>query len=223
MGPHHEAVRQAQVEHLQRPVEQSVGLLERDEPLHGGSLVPFGQQHVSAVIEPEVPAPLADADGRDDVGAEHGLRRELVEQPGRVLRRARAYDERQDLERRGVLRRVLGGYDLARAVDAHELALVLPDREGVPLNEVHDEGAGQASLDVRALDPGQALDAVPDAVEREAEERLAGMHADRRLHERLGRHRAPLHDDLVHHEAELATESLAPARDGVATPGAART
>ena len=55
------------------------------------------------------------------------------------------------------LRDVLIGHDLAVAVDQHEFALVLPDRERPALLQLHHDRAGQPALDRRVLAPRRAF------------------------------------------------------------------
>ena len=88
--------------------------------------------------------------------------------------------------------------DLAVAVDQHELALVLPDRERAALLQSHDDGAGQAPLDGGVLAPRTGSRCAARAsFQREAEDRIALADAERRAQQRLGRVGAALDDDVA--------------------------
>ena len=152
-GATHEAIAEPHVDRGKRAIEQRVLLLKLHQPIERRDLVSLRQHHIGAVVEPQVPAPLADAHRGDDALLQVGTIGQRVDQHGGGSRRARADDERKLAE----FGDVLVGDDLAVAVDQHELALVLPDGERTAFLQEDDDGAGQPALDGGVLHPGQGF------------------------------------------------------------------
>jgi hypothetical protein len=121
----HKAIGKTQVDGGKRAVKQIVLLLKLHEPIERRDLVPFGQHYNGAVVEVQVPPPLADAHCGDYVFLQFRPVGQRVDQGGCVGGRTRPDDKRKLTE----FSNVLIGDELTSAVDQHELALIMPDSE----------------------------------------------------------------------------------------------
>ncbi len=132
-------VRQAQVDDRARPVPGcragSAASARRDQAAPASLL---RQPHVDAVVEAQVPAPLADEHGRGHPLLQLRLLRQQVEQALGALRRVVAHDHQQ----LGVVAQVRGLDHLAVAADQEQLLLALPQRQRLGFRHRHHRRSG---------------------------------------------------------------------------------
>ena len=173
--------------------------LEPGELGPGGGAVLLGQLDVDAVVDAQVPAPAADADGSRRRAGELRLARQHVQERAGIFRRIRPDDHEQVGE--ALDGRV--GDDAAVAAQQMQPLLLLPERQRRGLGDAHIERVRQAPLDRRRRHPRQRQQPRARRLEVDAEDRLAQLHADGREDLRGGRLVAAIGEHALDREAEL--------------------
>ncbi len=170
----HHLVRQAQIDDAHVLFQEAVLVLQVGEARPGRRRILLRQLHVDAVVEAQVPAPLADEHGGGDAILAASAAGQQVEQGFGALRRVVAHDHQQ----LGVFAEVGGLDHLAGAADQKQLLAALPQRHRLGFLDRHQQPVGIAPLDLRRHDPGQG--GQPLAHRIDVERRAAARRAPRR-------------------------------------------
>ena len=167
--PHRHAVGQPQIDGDDVARDQVLFAVERDQPLQRGRDVGFRQPHVDAVLQPQVPAPLAHQDRGAHEGAQRGI---AVEQREEFLgaRLGAAPDHQRQLDQ---ARRDIGLEHGAVVGDDRDLPVLLPEREGLALLDA-DLQLARIELEHGGVgDPGIGLEPFARLLDVEKQQRRA--------------------------------------------------
>src|SRR5215216_4660493 len=202
--PHDDAVRHAQVDRDHVLLQDALLALELDEAQERVLRAMLGKADVQAVVHLERPP----APGDERPGADAAFQRPRRLDQGEVVPgvevRLLADDERQI----GEARLVEGVDDGAVGRDDEELAVLLPQRVGVALDEGDDELVGVELAHGGALDEGQRLEPLAGLAHAQERQRHARRDAGGVQDLDLGQGRDADDRDLLDAEAERAGEDM---------------
>src|SRR5215469_2181807 len=151
--PQNETVGKAHINGLHLPFQDGIRSLQACQSRPRSCRRLSREEHLDGIVDPEVPAPITDANGGGGAGGKIGLARQHVDELRRVGRGTIA-DNHREL---GELVEPGHWDDATVAIDQLDPTAVLPERQWLALDHPHIERPRQTALDDRTVHPRQGF------------------------------------------------------------------
>src|SRR5215470_7516385 len=172
-----ELIRQPEIDNAELARQQSVLCIELGKLFESRHGVFFRQPDLHALVQDQIPAALRDPHGRTQLADHRRLVGKQQQEFADVLGCAGSAQQQQGLRAR---RHAAGSHRPAVAIDQGVFVAVLPDGDGATFLHRHIKRIRQAALDRGARHPVDGFQALTRRLEVDAQERISGLHVERR-------------------------------------------